>query len=113
MNWTFNGETLDDRLCVTESLFTLMIAEVNNMDLAQVLDAYQDYITTQEMSWSVHAVIKPAIDETDYSVFDPNIKVAEKFGEQNFRVFSEMRGKISYYNPIFFLKIASKSTKMH
>ena len=25
--------------------------------------------------------------------------VAEKFGEQNFRVFSEMRGKILYYNP--------------
>ena len=31
-----------------------------------------------------------------------HIDVEEKFGEQNFRVFSEMRGKILHYNPIFF-----------
>ena len=30
--------------------------------------------------------------------------VEEKFGEQNFRVLSEMRGKISYYNPNFLKK---------
>ena len=29
-------------------------------------------------------------------------KVEEKFGEQNFRVLSEMRGKIVYYNPKIF-----------
>ena len=34
-------------------------------------------------------------------------KVEEKFGEQIFRVFSEMRGKFSYYNP-FFLKNQAK-----
>ena len=27
------------------------------------------------------------------------LNVEEKFGEQNFRVFSEMRGKNWYYNP--------------
>ena len=37
--------------------------------------------------------------------------VEEKFGEQNFRVLSEMRGKILYYNPIFFQKSCQNHPK--
>ena len=71
-----NGEDLDNRLCVTESLFTLMIADVANIDLANTLDAYQDYVTGQEVSWQVHAVIKPQEEEDDDDLFEPSVRIA-------------------------------------
>ena len=44
--------------------------------------------------------------------FAPEYWLKKNSLKENFRVLSEMRGKILHYNPMFFFKIASKSTKM-
>jgi len=56
------NDALDDRLCVTEEIFEQMLTEMTNLDLAQVLDAYTDYVHVTETSWQVSTVERTEFD---------------------------------------------------
>lgn len=47
---------LDDRLYVTLEIFESMVTEIQNLELAQVLDAYTDYAHVMETAWQVNTV---------------------------------------------------------
>eukprot|EP00746_Dinoflagellata_sp_MGD_P008075 gnl/MRDRNA2_/MRDRNA2_116099_c0_seq1.p1 gnl/MRDRNA2_/MRDRNA2_116099_c0~~gnl/MRDRNA2_/MRDRNA2_116099_c0_seq1.p1 ORF type:complete len:1069 (-),score=150.90 gnl/MRDRNA2_/MRDRNA2_116099_c0_seq1:47-3175(-) len=47
---------LDDRLYVTLEIFESMLFDIQNLELAQILDAYTDYAHVMETAWQVNTV---------------------------------------------------------